>query len=79
MNFILIVTTAFCFRTLMLMLLFSDASLTDGEEAPSVYIRPVCSSAVAAHQGQLSRDDWRNNLRPRTKDPGRFGKTDLVS
>lgn len=78
MILILIVKAAFCFCSLTLMFLFSDASLTDGEEAPSVYIRPVCSGSVAAHQGQLPRDDWRNNLCPRTKDPGRFGKTDLV-
>lgn len=58
---------------------FSPASLPDGEEAPPVYIRPVCAGSVTAHQGQLPRDDRRNNLRPCTKDPGRFGKTNLVS
>lgn len=51
----------------------------DGEEAPSVYIWPFCPGSVTPHQGQLPWNDWRNYLSARTKDPGRFGQTNLVS
>lgn len=53
--------------------------LPDGEEAPSVYIWPFCPGSVTPHQGQLPGNDWRNYLCARTKDPGRFGQTNLLS
>jgi len=57
---------------------FGVSPIAGCEEAPSVYIRPLRPGPVTAHQGQLPRDDCRDNFGAHTKAAGGPGQTHLV-